>query len=191
MAIWLEPDGLGTIECLSPRSRALRYSLYKYAVSSLSRNPNAAIYLDGGASDWEPVSTQVSRLRKAGVMDPRVRGFFLNSTHYDWTSRNLRYGDRIVRALGGGKYYVISTSVNGRGPYRLNRPKRYYNEQRCNPPGRALGPEPTVQTGSVWADAYVYIGDAGRSGGTCHGGPPGGQWFPEYALGLAKRASWK
>ena len=37
----------------------------------------------------------------------------------------------------------------------------------------------------------VYIGDAGRSGGTCHGGPPGGKWFPEYALGLAKRASWK
>ena len=189
-AIWLEPDGLGTIECLSARGRAIRYSLYRYAADRLGQNPNAAIYLDGGASDWETWQTQASRLRKAGVDNPRVRGFFLNSTHYDWTSKNVRYGDRLATALGG-KHYVVSTAVNGRGPYRLRRAKRYFNEQRCNPPGRALGPEPTVQTASVWADAYVFIGDPGRSGGKCHGGPAGGKWFPEYALGLAKRASWK
>ncbi len=190
VAIWLEPDGLGTIECLSAGARRTRFALYHYAIDKLSQNPNAAIYLDGGASDWEPWKTQASRLRKAGVTDPRVRGFFLNATHYDWTSKNVQYGNRLATALGG-KHYVVSTAVNGRGPYRLHRAKRYFNEQRCNPPGRALGPEPTVQTASIWADAYLFIGDPGRSGGKCHGGPAGGKWFPQYALGLAKRASWK
>jgi endoglucanase len=190
VAIWLEPDGLGTMECLSANGRRIRYSLFHYAIDRLSRNPNAAIYLDGGASDWLKWRTQASLLRKAGVGDPRVRGFFLNATHFDWTNRNIRYGDVLARALGG-KHYVISTAANGRGPYRLHRAKRSYDELRCNPPGRALGPEPTVRTASIWADAYFFIGDPGRSAGTCHGGPPTGSWFPNYALALAKRANWK
>ena len=190
VAVWLEPDGIGTLECLTRRGRRIRYGLYRYAISQLAKQPNTAIYLDGSASDWLEARDAAARLRRAGVMHPRVRGFFLNATHYDWTAKNVRYGDRIVRMLGGGKRYVVSTAVNGRGPYRLRRPKRYYNEQRCNPPGRALGPEPTVRTASRFADGYIWIGDPGRSGGTCHGGPPGGTWWPEYALGLAARAGW-
>jgi endoglucanase len=184
-AVFLEPDGIGTMNCLHARDKAVRYGLFRYAIDQLSQHPNTTIYLDAGAPDWMPVSTAVSRLRKAGVA--RVRGFFLNSTHYAWTSDNIRYGDKIARRLGG-KHYVVSTAVNGRGPFHLKRAKRYFNEQRCNPPGRALGPEPTVRTASVFADAYVWIGDPGRSGGRCHGGTPAGTWWPEYALGLAKGA---
>jgi endoglucanase len=192
-AVFLEPDALGVIECLPRRFRRLRYSLLRYAIRKLQHDRNVAIYLDAGAADWKlPVRLMARRLQLAGV--GRVRGFFLNSTHYDFTRNNLRYGDRLSRALGG-KHYVISTAVNGRGPYRLHRRKRYFNELRCNPPGRALGDEPTVRTSSIWADAYVWIGDPGRSGGNCpHPGqkpaPPAGSWWEQYALGLAKRAVW-
>lgn len=186
-AVFLEPDGIGTMSCLRAHDKAVRYALFHDAIDQLSQHPNTTVYLDAGASDWLPVSTAVARLRKAGVA--RVRGFFLNSTHYDWTSNNVRYGDKIAKRLGG-KHYVVSTAVNGRGPYRVHRAKRYFNEQRCNPPGRALGPEPTVRTASAFADAYVWIGDPGRSGGTCHGGTPSGTWWAEYALGLARRAAW-
>jgi endoglucanase len=191
--VFLEPDGLGTVDCLPKHARGRRYGLFRYAVRRLARNPNVAIYLDAGASDWLPARTIARRLKLAGVIG--TRGFFLNSTHYDWTINNLRYGNRLSRALGG-KHYVISTAVNGRGPYRVRRKKRYFNELRCNPPGRALGEEPTVRTGSIWADAYIWIGDPGRSGSNkCpHDGqpkaPPGGQWWEWYALDLAGRASW-
>ena len=191
--IFLEPDSLGVIECLPKHARVQRYALLRYAIRKLSANPNAAIYLDAGASDWIKPRIMARRLKIAGV--GATRGFFLNSTHYDWTINNLRYGNRLSRALGG-KHYVISTAVNGRGPYRLPRKKRYFNELRCNPPGRALGEEPTVRTGSVWADAYVWIGDPGRSGSAkCpHEGmpkaPPAGRWWEWYALDLAGRASW-
>jgi endoglucanase len=192
-AIFLEPDGLGALACLPRRAHARRYALLRYAVRQLRRDRNAAIYLDAGASDWVPARAMARRLRRAGVS--ATRGFFLNSTHYDWTSNNLRYGDRLSGLLGG-KHYVISTAVNGRGPYRLGRRRRYFNEARCNPPGRALGEEPTVRTGSIWADAYLWIGDPGRSGSSrCpHAGqpkaPPAGQWWEWYALDLAGRASW-
>jgi endoglucanase len=194
VAIFLEPDGLAVMECVPKRLRPRRYALMRYAIRKLRRNRNAAIYLDAGASDFGGLSARkmARRLKLAGV--GRARGFFLNSTHYDWTRNNLRFGNRISRFLRG-KHFVISTAVNGRGPYRLGRPKRYHNELRCNPPGRALGEEPTVRTGSIWADAYLWIGDPGRSGGKCpHPGfppaPPGGRWWEWYALHLARNASW-
>jgi endoglucanase len=193
-AVFLEPDGLGAMDCVPRRFRGTRYGLLRYAIRQISRDRNAAIYLDAGASDWEPAGAMAYRLRRAGV--GRVRGFFLNSTHYDWTQNNVRYGDRLS-ALLGGKHYVVSTAVNGRGPYRPTRRRRYFNEFRCNPPGRALGEEPTVRTASVWADAYLWIGDPGRSGSSkCpHPGMPraprAGAWWEWYALELARDASWQ
>jgi endoglucanase len=188
VAVFLEPDGIGTMDCLTKAGQRHRYAAFNYAIRQLNRQPNASTYIDGGASDWLPPELVIPRLKRAGIA--HARGFFLNATHYDWTRNNIRYGDKLARALGG-KHYVVSTSVNGRGPYRVNRKKHYYNEQRCNAPGRALGEEPSVRTASRFADAYIWIGDPGRSGGLCHGGTPAGTWWPEYALGLAARASWK
>jgi endoglucanase len=37
-------------------------------------------------------------------------------------------------------------------------------------------------------DAYLWIKRPGESDGSCHGGPPAGAWWPDYALGLARRA---
>jgi endoglucanase len=66
------------------------------------------------------------------------------------------------------------------------------NEVLCNPPGRGLGPRPTTTTLSSSADAYLWIGNPGRSGGKCHrGDATNGRFFLNYALGLVSRANEK
>jgi endoglucanase len=54
--------------------------------------------------------------------------------------------------------------------------------------GRALGPRPTTATGDPLADAFLWIKQPGFSDGPCNGGPDAGQWWADYALGLAERS---
>ncbi|MHB1837935.1 MAG: glycoside hydrolase family 6 protein, partial [Solirubrobacteraceae bacterium] len=62
------------------------------------------------------------------------------------------------------------------------------NEDLCNPPGRGLGPMDTTDTGFPLADAFMWTHPPGNSSG-CGGGPPGGVFWPAYAIGLAERAN--
>src|SRR5919109_977422 len=118
VVIAFEPDSLGTIDCLAPRRRDDRLRLLAYGVDALSRLPNATVYLEGGASDWEPAARTARQLREIGIA--KVRGFMLNATHYDWTRANIRHGLQISR-LTGGKHFVINTAENGRGPVHYRR----------------------------------------------------------------------
>ena len=56
--------------------------------------------------------------------------------------------------------------------------------QWCNPPGRALGPPPRLNPGPAGIAAYLWIKDPGASDGPCNGGPPAGQYWPQYAMDL-------
>ena len=117
-----------------------------------------------------------------------IQGFFLNSTHFDWTSHEIRYGEEISR-LTGGKHFVVNTGENGRGP--LTPPDRVHqgNEVLCNPPGRGLGPKPTTNTGYPNVDAFAWTSNPGESGGACvPGAPPTGTYWPAYALELVQNA---
>ena len=49
-AIILEPDALDMADCLSADQRQERYGLIRSAVETLTRNPAAAMYVDGGHS---------------------------------------------------------------------------------------------------------------------------------------------
>jgi endoglucanase len=75
-----------------------------------------------------------------------VKGFFLNAKHFDWTSAEIRYGEKIS-PMTGGKHFVINTSTNDGGPLRPPDIVHEGNEVMCNPPGRGLGPRPTGDTG--------------------------------------------
>lgn len=184
--IFLEPDALITVGCLSGGGLRTRIGELRYAGAKLAALPHSVVYLDAGAADALSAGYAAHLLRMAGVA--RLNGFFLNATHYDWTGNELRYGNAISRRVGF-KHFVVSTAVNGNGPLVPSSRVRYGNEVLCNPPGRALGTPPTTRTGSPLADAYLWIGNPGRSGGPCHpGDPPNGSWFPSYALGLAERA---
>jgi endoglucanase len=191
VVIAFEPDSLGTVDCLARHRRFARLKLLRYGVDVLSQLPNATIYLEGGASDWEPAHRTAWQLRYIGIH--KVRGFMLNVTHYDWTSSNIRHGLEISRRTGG-KHFVISTAFNGRGPVHY-RDRRKGKIRRinvwCHPLRRGLGPTPTTATHRPdVVDAYLWIGRPGLSGGSCNGGPlPVGRWWADRAIMFGKYAT--
>ena len=158
VVIAFEPDSLGTIDCHAPSRRDDRIRLLRYGVNALSSLPNATIYIEATASDWEPAKKVAKTLRAVGIA--KVRGFMLNATHYDWTSNNIKFGLQVSR-LTGGKHFVINTAENGRGPihYRLANGRRI--NVWCNPGLRGLGIPPTTDTSNPMADAYLWINRPG------------------------------
>lgn len=176
-AVVLEPDALAGIDCLKPKRKRTRLRLLSKAVRVLQAR-GASVYIDAGHSAWQPAELMVKRLRRAGVR--RARGFALNVSNFQRTATELDYGRTIAGPLGG-KGFVIDVSRNGLGPTP--------DLEWCNPPGRALGSPPTVATAPP-VDALLWIKPPGESDGQCNGGPAPGLWWPEYALGLARRAPW-
>ncbi len=194
VVIVFEPDALGTLECLSKKRRPARLRTLAYGVDVLSRLPNATVYLDAGASDWQGASRMAPKLRAIGIA--KVRGFALNATHQDFTAKNVAYGKALSR-LVGGKHFVINTSHNGNGPLHrkvwIDRAKHLWRVENtwCNPPNSALGARPTAVTGSALVDAFLWIERPGYSNGACNGGPARvGAWWRARALTLAARAAW-
>ena len=176
-AVVLEPDALPQMDCLSADDQQSRLAMLRDAVGQLAADPAAIVYLDAGNSTWQPVSVMTARLQAAGVAS--TRGFSLNVSNFNATRDELAYGDALSGALGD-KHFVVDTSRNGNGP----------TTTWCNPDGRALGARPTTATGDVHADALLWVKRVGESDGTCNGGPASGTWWPDYARGLAARASW-
>ncbi|MFI5492716.1 glycoside hydrolase family 6 protein [Actinoplanes sp. NPDC051859] len=181
--IVLEPDAIPqAVEgCLDDRATRERYSLLAEAIGALRANPDVSVYLDAGNPTWltDP-SRMTAALRIAGI--GRASGFALNVANFETTADNVLYGSKLS-ALLGGAHFVVDTSRNGNGPAR----KGAGNEHWCNPPGRSLGDPPSTRTGVPLADAYLWIKRPGESDGACgNGAPAAGQWWPEYALGLAR-----
>jgi endoglucanase len=183
VVIVFEPDALGTLECLAKTRRRARLRLMRYGIDRLSRLPNATIYIDAGASDWESAARTAKLLRRVGVS--HARGFALNVTHYDWTASNIAHGREISRLIGG-KPFIVSTAFNGRGPVHV-RKRRGHRVLRlnvwCHPLKRGLGPVPTTVTGFAKVDAFLWVGRPGYSAGACNGGPARvGAWWRDRAL---------
>lgn len=177
--IVVEPDALALISCLSPSGQTARYKALHKAVSILSTNPNAIIYIDAGHSGWIDVDDMANRLYKANIA--AANGFSLNVANFTKTDSNVAYGNKLSDKLNG-KHFVIDTSRNGLGPSPDN--------EWCNPSGRAVGPLPTTSVSHTKVDAYIWIKVPGESDGTCNGGPTAGVWWPDYALALMRHAGY-
>jgi endoglucanase len=189
VVFFLELDSLITAPCLNRSQLAIRDAELRHAIAALEADPHALVYLDGGAADAAPARAQARFLRGAGVA--QANGFFLNSTHFDWTTTEIHYGQTISRLLGGA-HFIINTGENGRGPLVPRNRVRDGNEVLCNPPGRGLGPlslsgtvaQPTAYAG---LDGLLWFSNPGGSGGTCRpGAPPTGAYWPAYAVMLAR-----
>ena len=174
----VEPDALAGIDCLTSIDRDTRYSLLADAVRVLAALPNTVVYLDGGHDAWQPVATMADRLNRAGAAD--AQGFSLNVSNFRANPGLISYGRSLASAIGVA-HFVIDTSRNGLGPAP--------DGAWCNPSGRALGPAPAAST-EYRLDWTLWIKRPGESDGTCNGGPSAGTFWPEYALGLAKRATY-
>ena len=198
MTIILEPDAIGLMgvrnSCLKRSEVPSRLALLAYAAQRLGSTPGMNVYIDAGSSSWLKRSKTAGYLRRAGVAN--VRGFALNSTHYNATSRERRYGDALARALG--KHYVINTAENANGAL----PKRKWGKygsaaSTCNPRNAGLGTRPTTRTGSPYADAFLWISRPGLSSNgkpgnpQCgrNGGPAGNVFYVKHAVRLARQAN--
>ncbi|WP_406342414.1 glycoside hydrolase family 6 protein [Streptomyces sp. NBC_00648] len=180
----LEPDAVAHMidGCTTPEHWDERYQLLNEAIDHFKKLPNTKVYLDAGNPAWIPDPVKlVEPLTRAGVA--RADGFALNVSNFQTDDAVRAYGTRVSQGLGG-KHFVIDTSRNGAGPL-LDDPGQAW----CNPPGRALGTPPTTSTGDQRLDAYLWIKRPGDSDGTCRGGPAAGAWWPDYALGLARRST--
>ncbi|WP_405488749.1 glycoside hydrolase family 6 protein [Streptomyces sp. NBC_00096] len=180
----LEPDAIAHLVdgCTRADHHDERLRLLSEAVDRLKRNKNTRVYLDAGNPAWIPDPAKlVGPLHEAGL--DHADGFSLNVSNFQPSAAGQKYGATLSKATKG-KHFVIDTSRNGDGPLRGNREQAW-----CNPPGRALGTPPTAGTGDPLVDAYLWIKRPGESDGTCRGGPPAGTWWPDYALGLARRST--
>jgi endoglucanase len=178
----VEPDAVAqllTAGCVAPSRRAERLSLLRYALRTFKALPNVTTYLDAGNPSWiNPPRRLVPSLDAAGIS--LANGFALNVANFDTNQSVIAYGMALSSGLGG-KHFVIDTSRNGNGP-----PASDGRAAWCNPPGRALGHNPTTDTGVPGVDAYLWIKQPGASDGACHpGDPPAGAWMGQYALSLA------
>jgi endoglucanase len=179
----VEPDAIAqllTAGCVAAGHRTTRLSLLRFALRTLKAQPHVTAYLDAGNPGWiRPSSRLVPSLRAAGISI--ANGFALNVANFYTTGSVRAYGDALSDELGG-KHFVIDTSRNGRGAPSSSAGEHAW----CNPPGRALGHDPTTDTGIARVDAYLWIKQPGASDGACQpGDPPAGRWMGHYALALA------
>lgn len=115
-AVVLQPDG-PFAQCAPGGSRVLS-RLVSYAARRLGALDRTTTYIDAGSAGWNHLdpANAVTLLRRAGVA--HVRGFHLNTTHYESVPRQVEFGARVVAALAGaglpGKAFTVDTAENGR-----------------------------------------------------------------------------
>ena len=172
----LEPDALADLGNCSPATQQERLGLIWDAVNVLKADELVAVYIDAGHSHWMSAATAAERLNGAGI--DVADGFSLNVSNFYPSPGEIAYGNAVSQMVGG-RHFVVDTSRNGAGVD----PSTW-----CNPPGMALGAWPSAGTHEPKVDAFVWVKRPGESDGQCSGGPPAGQWWAEYALGLAQGA---
>jgi endoglucanase len=182
----LEPDAVPHIAdgCTDEMYHEERFQVLSEAVDRLKELPGTRVYIDAGNPSWITDPGKLAEpLWRSGLA--RADGFALNVSNYQATDDVIAYGHQLSARMDGA-HFVVDTSRNGNGP--LDDDGGGENEAWCNPPGRGLGTPPTTDTGDPLVDAYLWIKRAGESDGECRGGPRAGEWWAEYALGLARQA---
>jgi len=171
------PVGVSWSNPAAVRGRA---ALLKYEIDQLSQLPHALLYVEGGTSDANSPRQVAQVLRASDAR--RIRGFFLNDTHFNWASKEIQFGNQVAR-LTGGLHFVIDTRGDGQGPILNPHPVTQGIEQLCNPPHRGLGPKPGASNGkaygmySTYLDGFVWVTTPGASTApTCPG--RSGHWVP-------------
>lgn len=172
----LEPDALALINCLTARQARNRYAALSYAARTIRRHDRKAlVYYDAGNSAWQPASIMATRLRRAGITRSG-NGIALNTSNYDSTSSEIRYGTAILNDLADPRLQmIVDTSRNGDGPAR--------GHDFCDPHGRKLGTVPTADPGPERVAAYLWIKQPGAADGCASGA---GTFIPSAAYQLAR-----
>ena len=189
---WLSPSSptRSARSTASGRSwRQNRLDLLRYGVDVLSALPDATIYLEGGASDWEPAAPH----RGAAALHRRRQGARLHAQRDP-----LRLDGRTTSATGSKSRAASGASRSSSTPRSTaaapctgaTPPARRH--ERLVPSAAARPRHPRRPRPPIIrkVDAYLWIGRPGYSGGSCNGGPlPVGAWWPSAGLMLGRYAT--
>lgn len=175
VVVILEPDSLALQSCLNAQQVTARDNALALAGQTIHQaDPNAKVYLDSGHSNWNSPADQAARLNAAQVRTS-ADGIYTNVSNFRTTGDELTFTRAILAALGNppNLHIVVDTSRNGNGPAP--------GDPFCDPPGRALGTNPTADTGAADVDAFLWVKPPGEADG-CIAAP--GTFVPDYAFGL-------
>ncbi|TMW55465.1 hypothetical protein Poli38472_010347 [Pythium oligandrum] len=160
----VEPDAVGLLASGGCATQLGYKENVATAISTLSKNPNADIYLDVGhwmlssPSDLSNVASIVRSLMTAG----RIKGISINTSNYRSNSELSSLCGNFRNAMSGTDLKcIIDTSRNYNGPSSQN--------EWCNYKGAGIGKVPTSDTGDANIAYYVWIKPPGESDGSCAG----------------------
>ncbi|MBV8948855.1 MAG: glycoside hydrolase family 6 protein [Solirubrobacterales bacterium] len=195
--IFVEEDAIDTICWRNPAAVTGRAALLKYEIDQLSQLPHALLYVEGGTADANSPGAVAQVLNASDAS--KIRGFFLGDTHFNWASKEIKFGNKVSR-LTGGLHFVVDTRADGNGPLLNPDPVTQGIEQLCNPSGRGLGPKPGASDGASYGmysphlDGFVWVTTPGESAApTCPGRSThyaaSGIFDEGIAIGYASRAN--
>jgi len=178
-----------TFQCLVGQVKTIPAgAAVSYGATWRAERPTRVAILQAGYADGNPPGYTARVLNAVGI--GKIRGFFTNDTHEDWTIDEIRWGERVSR-LTHGAHFIVNTATNGQGPLVPANRVRSGNEVLCNPPGRGAGPLPQVSPGYPNLDAFLWTGPPGNSSGSCNGGPPAGTFWAAKAVAMSALANGK
>ena len=177
-----------TIGCLNhtgPRGRACT----SCATRSTSSRGSRTSWSTSTAAPPTPLGAVAARPGfSATSASSKIQGFFLNSTHFDWTSREIRYGEADLtddRRQALRRQHLRERS----GPAEAAESRvRQGNEILCNPPGRGLGPQAHVRHRLPERRRVRLDRLSGAVRRSCRPGAPNGVFWPSWALELVRNA---
>lgn len=182
----LELDAIGSSRCIVKEKSLPQWEAdLRYEIKAISALPHTVVYVEAGYSDANSAAYTAKILNAIGVS--KIRGFFTNDTHQNWTINEIRWATKVSR-LAHGAHFIVNTSDNGKGALLNHNRVKNGNANLCNPRGRGLGPTDTAATGFPLADAFLWTHPPGNSSG-CGGGPPAGVFWPARAIQLAANAN--
>jgi endoglucanase len=184
--LYLEEDALITMPRVARSQRKVREAEIAYAVKALEQDPHVVVYIDAGASDTLVTPKKYAQMLKAADV-AQSQGFSVNTTHHEWLTSEMHFGQEIAGYLHGA-HFVVQSGSSGRGPHLNPHPKTQGIEDLCNAPGLGLGPL-TLRTGYKYVDGLLWYANVGFTANIpCHDGEPGlAEFWPTYAYQIIKR----
>ena len=133
VVIMLETDSIGSTHCIRRVGSLPTWeSFLRYEIKAFAALPHAVVYTEGGYEDSNTIGYTARVLNAIGVN--RIRGFFTNDTHLNWTINEARWAT--VSRLTHGAHFIVNTAQNGNGP-KLNANRGQARQRGSVQPARA------------------------------------------------------
>ncbi|RLN97169.1 hypothetical protein BBJ28_00013701 [Nothophytophthora sp. Chile5] len=184
----LEPDAVGL---LADGGCAVEYgyqSNLTNAISLLTVNPNAEVYVDVGfwALEQSDTAEAVAQIVKELAQAGRVKGIALNTSNYRSTTQIADLCSTFQTAVDSTDIHcIIDTSRNFQEFANAS------STEWCNVRKAGIGAPPTNVTDLDNIDYFVYVKPPGDSDGTCVDqsadamrGPDAGEFFNDHFIKL-------